>query len=376
MKKTGSTIHHYAVYIFAIVVMLMAGCAQQATNTTTTSAPSGGSATGDAASTSTYPAEIKGLDSPTSMAFAPDGRIFITERVGRVRVFKDGKLQDEPFATIKVPRMLGYHETGLLGIAIPTSYQALPYVYVYHTYDKDGKLFNKVVRFKADGDAQPGPEIIIDNIPGARIHNGGVLVFGPNDRLFVSTGETGDTSLAQDVRSTGGKVLRVNADGKIPSDNPFPGSPVYSYGHRNIFGMAIQPVTNTLFVTENGPSNNDEVNRIEAGKNYGWPEVTGKARDKRFTDPVAVYRKSIAPTQAIFYTGDRLPEIRDAFVFGGYNTHEIRAIKFAEPDLDTVATDNVVMSFDEQVVGVAQAPNGAFYVIGSNTIKRIDKLER
>lgn len=354
----------------------MAGCAQQTTDTTTTSAPSGDNAGGGGASTSTYPAEIKGLDSPTSMAFAPDGRIFITERVGRVRIFKDGELQNEPFATVEVPRILGYHETGLLGIAIPPNYQAIPYVYVYHTYDDEGQLFNKVIRFKADGDAQTRPETIIDNIPGARIHNGGVLIFGPNDRLFVSTGETGDTGLAQDIKSTGGKVLRVNADGIIPSDNPFPGSPVFSYGHRNIFGMAVQPVTNTLFITENGPSNNDEVNRIEAGKNYGWPEVTGKARDARFVDPVAVYSKSIAPTQAIFYTGELFPEIRDAFVFGAYNTREVRAIKFADPDFDTVAADNVVLKFDERVIGVAQAPDGSFYVIGSNTIKRIDKLER
>jgi glucose/arabinose dehydrogenase len=310
------------------------------------------------------------------MAFTPDGRIFITERVGRVRVFKDGKLQDEPFATVEVPKILGYHETGLLGIAIPPSYQAIPYVYVYHTYNKAGKLFNKVIRFKADGDDQPAPEIIIDDIPGARIHNGGVLVFGPNDRLFVSTGEIGDTSLAQDIKSTAGKVLRLNADGKIPSDNPFPGSPVFSYGHRNIFGMAVQPVTNTLFITENGPSDNDEVNRIEAGKNYGWPEVTGKARDARFVDPVAVYSESIAPTQAIFYTGELFPEIRDAFVFGAYNTREVRAVKFADPGFDTVAADDVIFRFDERVIGVAQAPDGSFYVIGEKTIKRIDKLDR
>lgn len=293
-----------------------------------------------------------------------------------MRVFKDGKLQAKPFATIDVPRMLGYHETGLLGIAIPPNYQAIPYVYVYHTYDKAGTLFNKVIRFKADVSAKPEPEIIIDDIPGARIHNGGVLVFGPNNRLFISTGETGDTGLAQDIKSTGGKVLRVNADGTIPSDNPFPGSPVYSYGHRNIFGMAIQPVTNTLFITENGPSNNDEINRIEAGKNYGWPEVTGKASGERFVDPVVVYRKSIAPTQAIFYTGDRFPEIRDAFVFGAYNTREIRAVKFAEPDFDRVTADNMVVEFDERVIGVAQAPDGSLYVIGSDTIKRIDRLER
>ncbi|MBS3909824.1 MAG: PQQ-dependent sugar dehydrogenase [Actinobacteria bacterium] len=375
MKTTRSPTRHYAVYIVSMVVLLLAGCAQQTTKTTTTTAP-GDSANGDAAPKSAYPAEIKGLDSPTSMAFTPDGRIFITERVGRIRVFKDGELQDEPFAVIKVPRILGYHETGLLGIAISSNYQALPYVYVYHTYDKDGALFNRVVRFKADGDAQPGPETIMDDIPGGRIHNGGILVFGPNERLFISTGDAGDAGLAQDIESTGGKVLRVNADGEIPSDNPFPGSPVYSYGHRNIFGMAIEPVTNTLFVTENGPADNDEINKIEAGKNYGWPEVTGEARDARFVDPVAVYSKSIAPTQAIFYTGDRFPEMRDTFVFGAYNTREVRAIEFAGPDFDTVVADNAVVNFDEQVIGVAQAPDGSFYVIGSNTIERIDRLER
>lgn len=365
-----------AIIILAVSLVLVASCQRRPATTPTTTGTTATGTTDGSGGAPALPAEITGLDSPVGMAFAPDGRVFITERVGRIRVVRDGRLESEPFATVTVPRLLGYHETGLLGIAIPADFQAIPYVYVYHTYEKQGELVNRVVRFRADGAGRPEPEVIIDDIPGGRIHNGGILAFGPNDRLFVSTGETGESRLAQDIASTGGKILRLNADGDIPSDNPFPGSPVYSYGHRNVFGMAIQPVTNTLFITENGPTRNDEINKIEAGENYGWPTVTGRAADDRFVDPVRVYENSIAPTQAVFYTGSRFPEIREALVFGTYNTRELRAVHFAKPANDTVSSDAVVFDFEERVVGVAQAPDGSLYVIGTDTIQRVDRLGR
>jgi len=354
-----------AISILAVSLMVFAGCQRQPPATDTDR--NGGEPPA-------LPREITGLDSPVAMAFAPDGRVFITERIGRVRVMRDGRLDEEPFATVDVPSMRGYHETGLLGIAISSDFEALPYVYVYHTYSRDGGLANRVVRFRADGDARPEPEVIIDAIPGGRIHNGGILVFGPNDRLFISTGETGNARLAQDIESTAGKILRVNADGSIPSDNPFPGSPVYSYGHRNVFGMAFQPVTNALFITENGPRDNDEINIVRAGGNYGWPVVSGRAGDDRFIDPIHVYARPIAPTQAIFYTGDRFPGVRDRFIFGAYNTNNLRAIELTGPGRDEVASDRVIADVSERVIGVTQAPDGSIYAVGSNTIRRIDEL--
>lgn len=157
--------------------------------------------------------------------------------------------------------------------------------------------------------------VILDRIPGASIHDGGRIKFGPEGKLYITTGDAANPSLAQDLNSLAGKILRINSDGSIPEDNPFPGSPIYSYGHRNPQGLAWHPLTKELFSTEHGPSGappnccHDEVNIIEPGKNYGWPIVFGMARDPRFVDPILESGLDTwAPSGAFFYSGNELPE--------------------------------------------------------------------
>ncbi len=365
-----------------IVILIVALSALTSCSNTSTRAPSRARTSessttptttkGKAANKMAFPQTIRGLDQPIAMAFAPDRRIFITERFGRIRVFENGALKKRPLATVTVPTLLGYHETGLLGIAVPANFKAQPYIYVYHTYSSGGTLFNRVVRFKDV--AKPKAEVILDKIPAGRIHNGGILAFGPDGNLYISTGETGNKSLAQDKNSLGGKILRVKPDGSIPKDNPFGDSPVYSPGHRNVFGMAFHPKTGVLYITENGPNSDDEINRIEAGKNYGWPTVLGTSNDNRFVSPIKVYGSTIAPTQAIFYTGNVFKKIKNWFVFGTYESQNLRALELTGKNFDKVKQDKRILHSPRPIIGVAQSLDGDIYITDGDLIKRVGKI--
>lgn len=372
----------------AIITALAAGCSPQPNpqpdnqKTTSSSSSLGGNQQNSSTTSSkqqlTYPASITDLVEPIAMAFTPDKRILITERGGNIRVVKNGRLRSDPYADIIVPKLTGYSETGLLGIAIDPNFKTKPYVYVYRTYSKNGKLFNKVIRLTDVKGSGREPKIILDNIPGGRIHNGGIIAFGPDGNLYISTGETGNKQLAQDLNSLGGKVLRIKPDGTIPADNPFQNSPVFSYGHRNIFGMAFSPGTGALFITENGPDSDDEINEIVPGGNYGWPLALGTSKNSRFINPVKTYPTVIAPTQAIFYTGSILRNYKNWFLFGAYNSKNIHALDITESTVSATAKveqDKTIYHFGDRVVGLSQSPDGAIYVVGGNSIKKLTALQ-
>jgi glucose/arabinose dehydrogenase len=181
---------------------------------------------------------ITNLNVPWEMAFAPDGRIFLTERPGRIRIIKDGQLQSEPWMSLDVAAT---GEGGLLGLALDPEFAANRYVYVAYTYrSAQDILQNRLVRLREDPSTGKGimDRVLLDGAAGNSIHDGGRVKFGPDGKLYWTVGEAGNPQLAQDLTSLNGKILRINSDGTIPSDNPFPGSPVYSYGHRNPEGLA------------------------------------------------------------------------------------------------------------------------------------------
>ncbi len=315
------------------------------------------------------------LDFPVSIAFSPDGRLFFNERTtGRIRIIQGGEVLPTPFAEVPII-LIG--ETGLLGLALHPDFMRNPFVYVYHTYrDVSGIPFNRVIRFRDIDNRGEDMQIIIDRIPAGGIHNGGQLEFGPDGKLYVSTGETGSRDLAQDLSSLGGKVLRANPDGSIPADNPFAGSPVFSLGHRNIFGMAFHPLSGKLYITENGPSSNDEINIVEAGKNYGWPLVLGVANDPRFVDPILTYTPNIAPTDATFYTGDKLPsDFRYNLLFGAWNTGDITRVVLKEPDYRIVVSATVIFHNPSGILDVEDGPDGYLYFTDSNSIMRLVSIQ-
>jgi glucose/arabinose dehydrogenase len=233
---------------------------------------------------------VDGLVVPWALAWAPDGRLFFTERPGRVRVVEQGALREEPVAML--PASQSTSEGGLMGLALAPDFATSGALYVYYTYDGAGGPRNRVSRLRLS-DGQAGDEtVILDGIPGAGVHDGGRIAFGPDGKLYVGTGDARQMNAAQDPAALAGKVLRLNPDGSVPDDNPFPGLLAYSLGHRNVQGLAWRPGTGQLYAAEHGPTGengwccHDEVNLIVPGGNYGWPQVTGMAGDPRFLDPV------------------------------------------------------------------------------------------
>jgi glucose/arabinose dehydrogenase len=233
---------------------------------------------------------VSDLEIPWAAQFAGDGRLFLTERPGRIRIIRNDKLDPQPWATIPVAHV---GEGGLLGLALAPDFPRSKFVYVYYAYQADGRLWNRVTRLIDQNGRGEVDRVIFDQIPGAVVHDGGRIKFGPDGKLYVTTGDARQPPQAQDRAALGGKILRINPDGSIPVDNPFAGSPVYSFGHRNAQGLAWHPQARTMYASEHGPTGEfglccrDKVNVIKAGNNYGWPVVTGRAGDPRFVDPIA-----------------------------------------------------------------------------------------
>jgi glucose/arabinose dehydrogenase len=249
----------------------------------------------------------EGLEVPWALAFLPSGDILLTERVGRVRLITSEGLRDEALIVLDQVEAIG--EGGLLGIAIHPQFSENNFVYLYYTYRRDETLTNRVVRMTYQNSSLSNEEIIVDNIPGDSIHNGGRLKFGPDDYLYITTGDAANTDLAQDINSLAGKILRVSDEGEAVENNPF-NNLVYSYGHRNPQGLAWDD-QGRLWATEHGPSAQDELNLIEKGKNYGWPAITGDTEAENME--VAQLQSGIVDTWA----PSGLAFVNNSLFFGG-----------------------------------------------------------
>ncbi len=245
---------------------------------------------------------LKNMDILWALDFLPDESLIFTERGGRVFTLSPSK-DTVPKMLAEFSDVTSAGEGGLLGIAVHPRFTENNFIYLYHTYDKNGELFNRVIRMKKSGDALVDKKIIVDAIPAAQNHNGGRIKFGPDGMLYITTGDAALPAHAQDMRSLAGKILRVNDDGTIPESNPFPGSAVYSYGHRNPQGLAWDSEGN-LWATEHGASAGDELNFILPGKNYGWPTIRGAQKSAGMESPVIESGSSTwAPSGAAVFEG-------------------------------------------------------------------------
>lgn len=302
---------------------------------------------------------------PWELVFLPDGRIFVTERPGRVRVIENGELRPEPVAVISDVAHSG--EGGLLGMALDPDFANNHWVYLYYTYASGGALQNKVVRYTEADNQLHDPQVIIEGIPGATIHNGGRIKFGPDGKLYVTTGDAAIPELAQDLTSVAGKILRLNPDGSIPSDNPFPGSPIYSFGHRNPQGLAWEPGTNEIYATEHGPVAHDEVNLIKPGANYGWPIMAGnEGPGNGYTPPVIESGNNTwAPSGGTFVTGHTFPQWRGSLLFGS-----LRGTTLWQLDIpgggSPPALEAIVSGDYGRLRNVIEAPDGTLYLLTNN----------
>jgi len=297
------------------------------------------------------------FDKPRAIAVSND-RVFVTEKDGMIKVIQNNTLLESPLATL---RGADVFDGGLLGIALHPNFSTNHYMYVFLTYEEDDNLWNKVLRITESENKLQNAETILDKIPGSPFTNGGFLKFGPDEKLYVGTGTISDAShLPQDLDSLSGKILRLNDDGTIPDDNPFPNSPVYSLGHRNPQGMTWDDDGN-LFVAEFGPEKNDEINLIQAGKNYGWPEEQCSG-DKDFEDALLCYDPSIEPGGILFYSGDSL-DFESSFIMASLRAANLYQVNFEEG----LSSQKSILSGVGRVRDVVQGPEGSLYVITSNT---------
>ncbi|GAA2745691.1 PQQ-dependent sugar dehydrogenase [Terrabacter aerolatus] len=231
---------------------------------------------------------LSGIDIAWSVAVLPDGSALVSERnTGRIHHVPRPGSGGKPTVAGELPITRTEGEGGLLGLAVPPDFDADPVFYAYYSTDSDNRIAAVPWRDGTIGK----PVVIFSGIPRGRYHNGGRIAFGPDGYLYVGTGEAGDTSLSQNLGSLGGKILRITPDGDPAPGNPFGGSPIWSYGHRNVQGLAWDS-RKRLWASEFGQNTFDELNLIQPGRNYGWPEVEGRAGNPDYVDPVAQWPTS------------------------------------------------------------------------------------
>lgn len=308
-----------------------------------------------------------GLNVPWELAFVPDGRILFTERPGNLRVIEDGKLRDKPLLEFPAP-FVSKGEGGLLGLALDPDFSNNSYAYVYHSYlTPENGVGNRVLRLKVGQESAVIDKVLIDAIPGDTNHNGGRIKFGPDGLLYITTGERYEPMLAQDKESLGGKILRIHQDGSIPDSNPWPGSPVYSWGHRNAQGLAWHPESGELYSSEHGQSSHDEINLITEGANYGWPLMEG---DENISTEAAEM------TPPLIHSGEETwAPSGMTFISQGPWKGQLLVSNLAGRQLLKVslATDNGALSVESifpqewgRIRNVAEAPDGTLYVFTNN----------
>ena len=319
-----------------------------------------------------------GLASPTAMQFAPDGRLFVAEQGGRLRVIKNGALLPTPFLTLTVSSS---GERGLLGVAFDPNFAVNQFVYVYYTATTPA-VHNRISRVTASGDvAVAGSEVILldlNNLSSATNHNGGALAFGPDGTLYAAVGENANGDNAQSFDNLLGKMLRINPDGSIPTDNPFFGTTaganraIWALGLRNPFTFAFHPSRANLFINDVGENTWEEINDGIAGANYGWPTTEGPTTDSRFVSPRYAYLHSGGPcaiTGGTFYAppSAQFPaDYVDDYFFADYCAGWIRKL---DP-----AADNAVQDFATGIarpVDLKVSDDGSLYYLargsGANT---------
>ncbi|MFI2644914.1 PQQ-dependent sugar dehydrogenase [Streptomyces sp. NPDC018610] len=242
----------------------------------------------------------EGLDTPWGLAPLPDGGLLVSSR-DRATITRVDEKTGRKTELGTVSGVAPEGEGGLLGIALSPDYASDHLIYAYFTSASDNRIARMLYDPKRPaGDQLGAPDTIFKGIPKGVIHNGGRIAFGPDGMLYAGTGESGARGLAQDTKSLGGKILRLTPDGAPAPGDPFPGSPVYSYGHRNVQGLAWDP-KQRLFASEFGQDTWDELNAIKPGDDYGWPDAEGRSRNAKFHDPIAQWHTDQASPSGIAY---------------------------------------------------------------------------
>jgi aldose sugar dehydrogenase len=329
-----------------------------------------------------------GLKSPWGMAFLPDGRLLVTQKSGSIAVVSaDGRRIEQTLTGL--PRVAAQGQGGLLDVALDPDFARTPWVYWSYAEPGEGGLSGTAVaRAKLSNGRLQSTEIIYRQIPkveGAG-HFGSRLVFGRDKSLFITLGDRQKFTPAQDMQQSIGKVVRIQRDGRIPADNPkwkAAGArpEIYSLGHRNPQGAALHPVTGALWLSEHGPQGGDEINRVQAGKNYGWPTASygcnygdpvgeecrlgGGKHSPKFVEPLSFWvPRSIAPSGMLFYTGTEFPKWRNHILMGSLAGTALWRIQF-DGDKE-IRRERLLGDLAERIRDVEQGPDGMLYLLSDS----------
>jgi len=312
----------------------------------------------------------KNLNFPWEILWGPDNNIWFTERGGKISRLDPATGTITPVLTIG--EVVSNGEGGMLGLALHPNFATTPQVFVVYDYNNAGNYREKVVRYTYAGGTLTSPVILIDNIMASGIHNGSRLAI-VNDKLFISTGDASDQSLPQNINAKNGKILRLNLDGSVPADNPVAGNPYWSFGHRNPQGLVF--ANNKLYSAEHGPNNDDEINIIEKGRNYGWPNVEGYCNtdgekkfctDNNIVEPIMAWTPTIATSGLDYYNSDLIPQWKNSLLVATLKDATLYQLKLSDGNNSITNTNRYLSGTYGRLRDICIAPSGKVYVCTSN----------
>lgn len=315
---------------------------------------------------------VTGLDTPWEILWGPDDFIWFTERNGRISRAnpETGQLTE----LITIAEVHEQSESGLLGMVLHPDFTNHPYVYIVYTYLESGNIQERLVRYTYANGILDSPLVLIEGIPGASTHDGSRLIIDKDLKLFMTTGDARDTSLPQNVNSLNGKVLRMNLDGTVPDDNPISGSYVWSWGHRNAQGLVISP-SGIMYSSEHGPSNDDELNIIEKGRNYGWPTVMGFCdtpaesqfcADSNVVEPIAAWTPTLAVAGADFYDSESIAEWKNALLVTSLKASQLTVLSLSQDGRTVVQEESYFTDWFGRLRDLCISPDGRVFLAVSN----------
>lgn len=328
----------------------------------------------------------KGLQHVWELTWGPDNHIWITERDGRLS--RIDPVNGNTSFSFTIPDVVARGEGGLLGMAFHPGFSDNGFLFVVYNYHEDGDYREKLVRYTYGGNTLSDPKILLDNIKAAGIHNG-ARIWVTNEstpKIFLSTGDASHQSLPQQTKTVNGKILRLNVDGTIPDDNPFPGNAVWSYGHRNPQGLVM--ANNILYASEHGAVTEDEVNIIEKARNYGWPAVEGPCNgteipfcnSNRVVEPIwSTGDGTLAVCGLDYYNHDRIPRWKNSLLLVTLKNSSLRQLKLGNDGRSVTAAKTYFKNEWGRLRDICVSPDGRVFIGTSNgnddKIIEISKLE-
>lgn len=332
---------------------------------------------------------VSGLDSPWGLAFLPEGDMLVTERTGQLRLIRDGKLQSEPIAGL--PEIEEVGQGGLLDVLPHPDFAENRFLYFSYAGRQAGHYGTEVARARLTDEGIVGFNPLLTVLPktGGGRHFGSRLVFDSQGRLYITSGDRGSPDRSQDLNDMAGTVLRLEADGQIPADNPFVGQDgvrpeIFSYGHRNPQGLARRPGTDQIWAVEHGPRGGDELNLVTAGTNYGWPVITygrsyagfsiGEGTEKEgMAQPAKYWVPSISPSGLAFYDGAAFPQWQGNLFLGALSGEALVRLEL-EGD-KVVNEERLLENLGERIRDVRQGPDGFLYLLTDGGGGKLLRLE-